>query len=931
MKSKLLATSIILILICSLIPPSQQVAASSFEVNYTLTLEQEDRPEVTIKVQGYPGQNAVFISLGSAGNNIPPLMNIFTDMEVIDLSGNNLAWQWVNKGISVSNGSVQDFTIRYTIDAINYQLAQSNHSPENKLVLFRFRRIFFIAGDVFLTPKLEPEKISVESSLPDGTTLYASLPSENGKFQAVRDLWGNLRDDFSKAYFAGGHALFTLAHTTDWGDEYQYIWFDRDPLLSSWNQLYGNTPWEQAKLYMESTETCASYFRDSIGPLPNHKVLFTNITHELDDFPSALTNQDWYHYMQIWPRYSEPEVCHHVFHQYSFRDNQSKLNFNRDHIGNMLDEGLPTYYEQFLPTEFSGDPRYLGKFFEFFVLDVRGRPFGIRENIDFHIQYNLSALKVYLLDQYIRSMTDGEDSLDGFVKAMWEKVKDNTTPQTISQADVLSAFSSVVGSENAGYLNDVANLSTFNLQEFEDLRSPFSAYADWMIQEYFWGKPILFYMYLDIAAAKGDNWPHFVTYPHNVKKYQQEALPPIRDYLSNRLRLSSSTPSERTLTQQDVLDGMQAATGQNHTGFFEFWESLNITLDPNEIKNLSSWDIGDVGLEDLLPIDTRTIGTLRTEHQLGGVTQKATIHLDTPAKSNQITVEYLYTQKNGFLSSDEIAEVIKGENVYVSTTRNSSKDNLKTSQTLFIITTDDPKNQDFSIFLTYPIGEGISSFRGVGSQQGDFYHLGSIDPIEFDLVNIDNEILLPDTQLENETYIVSNEDEFMKYKPGEKIPVSLTSGPIEVQVLDQYGFLRGVGQAVPLNQSPMANFGFDFSTDETQMTIQFTDTSNDLDGKIQSWFWEFGDGQTSIEQNPLYTYENAAGYSVSLTVTDDSFGSDTQIQQILVGSKPQNIIQTNEINFKWLLFGGGIFLAGGLVLILLPTLKKKWKSLKRLK
>ncbi len=45
--------------------------------------------------------------------------------------------------------------------------------------------------------------------------------------------------------------------------------------------------------------------------------------------------------------------------------------------------------------------------------------------------------------------------------------------------------------------------------------------------------------------------------------------------------------------------------------------------------------------------------------------------------------------------------------------------------------------------------------------------------------------------------------------------------------------------------------------------IQFTDSSNYVD----TYFWEFGDGGTSTQQHPLYTYYVAGDYDVTLTVT----------------------------------------------------------------
>jgi len=60
----------------------------------------------------------------------------------------------------------------------------------------------------------------------------------------------------------------------------------------------------------------------------------------------------------------------------------------------------------------------------------------------------------------------------------------------------------------------------------------------------------------------------------------------------------------------------------------------------------------------------------------------------------------------------------------------------------------------------------------------------------------------------------------------------------------------------------------------TPMTVQFTDQSILGILPIEAWDWNFGDGATSIEQNPRHTYENMGDYTVSLTVTTPA-GSTT--------------------------------------------------------
>ena len=193
---------------------------------------------------------------------------------------------------------------------------------------------------------------------------------------AVTDLWGNLVDDFQKAYFSGGRTLAASPARPPGGMSTSTSGSTGIPSAMPGPLLTVTPPGSRRSSSWKARKAAAAYFRNAIGPLPPHRVLFTNVLVQYEGFPSATTNQDWFHYMQIWPRYSEPEVCHHVFHQYSFFKSQSKMPFGGDAVGQMLTEGLATYYEQVLPSLFLDDPRYAGKLFEFYVMDKRPRPSG---------------------------------------------------------------------------------------------------------------------------------------------------------------------------------------------------------------------------------------------------------------------------------------------------------------------------------------------------------------------------------------------------------------------------------------------------------------------------------------------------------------------------------------------------------------------------
>ena len=85
---------------------------------------------------------------------------------------------------------------------------------------------------------------------------------------------------------------------------------------------------------------------------------------------------------------------------------------------------------------------------------------------------------------------------------------------------------------------------------------------------------------------------------------------------------------------------------------------------------------------------------------------------------------------------------------------------------------------------------------------------------------------------------------------------------------------------------PKANFTYTPSNPSTSNTIQFTDTSTDLDGSITSWLWNFGDGYTSSQKNPSHKYTDNGTYNVTLNVTDDDGAKDTEYKIINVVNSP---------------------------------------------
>ena len=84
---------------------------------------------------------------------------------------------------------------------------------------------------------------------------------------------------------------------------------------------------------------------------------------------------------------------------------------------------------------------------------------------------------------------------------------------------------------------------------------------------------------------------------------------------------------------------------------------------------------------------------------------------------------------------------------------------------------------------------------------------------------------------------------------------------------------------------PVANFSGSPTNGVAPLAVTFTDTSS---GSITNWFWDFGDGNTTnfaTATNPLYTYNAAGTYTVSLTVNGlGGSNTSTQTSYIVVGT-----------------------------------------------
>jgi PKD repeat protein len=97
-------------------------------------------------------------------------------------------------------------------------------------------------------------------------------------------------------------------------------------------------------------------------------------------------------------------------------------------------------------------------------------------------------------------------------------------------------------------------------------------------------------------------------------------------------------------------------------------------------------------------------------------------------------------------------------------------------------------------------------------------------------------------------------------------------------IVENEGGSSEVSQQITVAPPPPDIPESSFTFDATDLNVAFTDTST---GEIASWFWDFGDGTTSNEEDPTHAYQQGGTYRVRLTV-GNAGGSDTSEQDVTV-------------------------------------------------
>lgn len=106
-------------------------------------------------------------------------------------------------------------------------------------------------------------------------------------------------------------------------------------------------------------------------------------------------------------------------------------------------------------------------------------------------------------------------------------------------------------------------------------------------------------------------------------------------------------------------------------------------------------------------------------------------------------------------------------------------------------------------------------------------------------------------------------------------------------------------EKVSEGNKPIASFSVNQTNISTGTSIQFTDLSTN---NPTFWYWEFGDGSTSNNQNPNHTYNSEGSFTVSLLV-GNNYGNNTETKyNYITVNNSSNVFFSEDFNdnsFGW--------------------------------
>jgi PKD repeat protein len=113
--------------------------------------------------------------------------------------------------------------------------------------------------------------------------------------------------------------------------------------------------------------------------------------------------------------------------------------------------------------------------------------------------------------------------------------------------------------------------------------------------------------------------------------------------------------------------------------------------------------------------------------------------------------------------------------------------------------------------------------------------------------------------------------------------------------LGQYKIAGSFAEPAAVAALPTAVLTASTLSGEASLTVNFTGSNSIGNGSSIGYLWDFGDGATSTEANPVHTYTAVGVFTASLTVSNEFNLTDTKMVQVVVTAPPLATVHTASV------------------------------------
>lgn len=577
---KIIAIQMIAVLFISMLPISKDVSAAaavtpaSSGVDITIDVSITAPPNASLSIKATYSNVTSPLTLNIGYKNFPtPNLAGLKDLQFSSPEGQSFSW------------SAQDSRtvgVNVTGDAViaTYAFVLPPNSG-------RSTKVFEIGGivngyEAFLLPSNQAvQRVRVKFTLPQPWTAVASYPKEGDWFVIQPYTYEDIALEAKASGWSFGNVDFDQTKTYQDGVEIRVVgfkYFDYE----HWNVYLGDTSLDEALKTADFYHATYAQLKDMFGEFPLPKLLLVG--------PGYWQAGNNFMRQQLvgWSRYEY--IPHHLIHTY-FGSEGSRVEFT-GRFYFLLREGYTTYSEGILTAEITGDPFWRGMMFERKFHYLRAQKYNnLKQNSS---QYVLGFIVAYLMDQEIRSETNGQKNINDLMVQIW---KDYNQPNLslVSDEQVLQSLREITGQDwHMFYNQNVVNTNNLNVNALDDLKGDFSAFLQTVSEYWYNGHASMYFIQQEIVASSGD-------LDFNVRMQN----PDLGAFAVAALETMNVTHS--ALTETDIEKILQQVTGKDHSDFFEFYRSQGFVVDPQDITEaVKTFTYQNEGMDNAIQLTPNT-------------------------------------------------------------------------------------------------------------------------------------------------------------------------------------------------------------------------------------------------------------------------------------------------------------------------------------